>query len=237
MGTKFNALSGNFDLVNDLGANLTDIDGLTGNKGDIIVHDGTNWVDLAVGTNGQILKAASGETEGVDWVALPDSVLNFPFAALRANSTTNFAPITYVDLGTVEDHMAAYDGAQDEYRQGTFVCPSDIDTGGTVTFEIYGKRASGTSAANVVFDFDHRAVADSEAGDGSYTTESSGALAIDTTGGDLDRLTWTETVTNLAWAANDLIIFKVGRQGADALDTLNSVDYYAWHFRILIPRV
>lgn len=64
MGTKFNALSGNFDLVNDLGANLTDIDGLTGNKGDIIVHDGTNWVDLAVGTNGQILKAASGETEG-----------------------------------------------------------------------------------------------------------------------------------------------------------------------------
>jgi len=219
------------------GAALSDIAGLTGNKGDIIAYDGSNWVDLAVGANGTILKAASGQTTGLQWGALPVRRISFPLAGMRVNTTTAFAPVTYVDLGTVEDHFAAFDGATPEYRQDSFTCPGDIDTGGTVTFELIGKRASGTAAANVVFDFDFRAIADSEAADGSYTTVSSGALAVDTTDGDLDRLTWTETVSNMSWAANDFIPFRLGRDADNASDTLNAVDYYGWQFTIIIPVV
>ena len=38
-------------------------------KGDIIVHDGTNSVRLPIGTDGQVLTAASGQTEGLEWAA------------------------------------------------------------------------------------------------------------------------------------------------------------------------
>ena len=48
-------------------ADLTDIAGLTGNKGDLIVHDGTNWVDVAVGSNDQVLTADSAESSGIMW--------------------------------------------------------------------------------------------------------------------------------------------------------------------------
>lgn len=37
-------------------------------KGDILVHNGTNFVDLTVGTNGQILSADSAEATGVKWI-------------------------------------------------------------------------------------------------------------------------------------------------------------------------
>lgn len=163
--------------------------------------------------------------------------LNFPFASLRINTTdASFPPITYVDLGTVEDNFRAFDGAAKEQAQGSFLVPQDIDTTGTVTFYVAGKRASGTAAANVVFDFDHRAVADAESLDGSYTNVTSGALAVDTTLANLDILSFTATVSTLGWAAGDLILFKIGRDGADALDTLNAVDYYGLNFMISIPR-
>ena len=38
-------------------------------KGNILVGDGTNTVGVAVGTNGYVLTADSGETAGVKWVA------------------------------------------------------------------------------------------------------------------------------------------------------------------------
>lgn len=161
--------------------------------------------------------------------------LNFKLAGMEVNTTTEFAPIEYIDLGTIEGLVRAFDDTTQEYCQDTFSVPGDIDTSGTVTFEIYGKRASGTSAANIYLDFDHRAVADSEAWDGSYTTESSGAQAVDTTAGDIDRITWTETVTNLGWTANELVEFRLSRDSADAGDTLSG-DYYIRNLRILIPR-
>lgn len=161
--------------------------------------------------------------------------LNFPMSALRVNTTLNFPPNLYIDLGTVEDYFRAFDDTTQEYVIGSFACPSDLDTSGTVTFEIYGKRATGTAASNIYWDFDHRAIANNESADGSYTTVSSGALAVSTTTANLDRLTFTETVSTLGWAANDFIAFRISRDSADAGDTLSG-DYYGWNFRILIPR-
>lgn len=47
-------------------AGFNALDPLT-TKGDIIVHDGTNSVRLAVGTNGQVLKANSATSTGLEW--------------------------------------------------------------------------------------------------------------------------------------------------------------------------
>lgn len=46
-------------------------------KGDIITRDTTNNIRLAVGTNGQVLTADSGETAGIKW-ATPDTALFAP---------------------------------------------------------------------------------------------------------------------------------------------------------------
>jgi hypothetical protein len=48
-------------------AGLADIAGLSPTKGNVLVGDGSNWVALTVGTDGQVLTADSGETEGLVW--------------------------------------------------------------------------------------------------------------------------------------------------------------------------
>lgn len=52
-----------------LDAQLTDVAGLAPTKGRLIVGDGTNWVDLGVGTNGHVLTADSVQTKGIKWAA------------------------------------------------------------------------------------------------------------------------------------------------------------------------
>lgn len=68
-------------------------------KGDIIVHNGTNSVRVAVGSNGQFLKANSAQASGVEWSAA-SSAPN-PIMAM-----TTVTPVTvlsstpvYVSLG------------------------------------------------------------------------------------------------------------------------------------------
>ncbi|MCW0218227.1 MAG: hypothetical protein OJI67_07875, partial [Prosthecobacter sp.] len=50
-----------------LDADLTDIAGLAPTKGRLLVGDGSNWGDLNIGTDGQVLTAASAEDKGMIW--------------------------------------------------------------------------------------------------------------------------------------------------------------------------
>ena len=158
---------------------------------------------------------------------------NFPVPALTATESA-FAPIEKIDGTNVDILTCAFDDATTEYRNGSFTVPTDIDTSATVTFRATGRRDTGTGAANIILRFDHLARADSEAEDTAYTSETSGALAVDTTAGDLDIFTWTETATNLGWAASETVFFRIARVGGDASDTLSG-DWLWHHFTVEIP--
>lgn len=54
-------------------AGFNALDPLT-TKGDIVVHDGTNSIRVAVGTNGHVLTADSAQTAGVKWAAASGGV-------------------------------------------------------------------------------------------------------------------------------------------------------------------
>lgn len=65
----------------------------TTTKGDLLVDDGTNVVRLAIGTNGQVLTANSGATNGLEWssvsVALADPGGNGIVVRTASGITTN----------------------------------------------------------------------------------------------------------------------------------------------------
>lgn len=64
----------------------------TTTKGDLIVHDGTDNIRVAVGVNGRVLTANSATASGVEW-AVPSSIENVvtvsssPYTALASDST------------------------------------------------------------------------------------------------------------------------------------------------------
>jgi len=134
--------------------------------------------------------------------------------------------------GTIKRQL--FDDSTDESVIGQFKVPSDIYTSGTVTFRMYGYAVTAASA-NVVFDFKHSAVGDSDSWDTAFTTESSGAKAVDTVQDEIDVFTWTETVSNLGWSASDFCRFQLTRDADNGSDTLSG-DYGVIFFEIDIPR-
>ncbi len=147
---------------------------------------------------------------------------------------SNFAPLEVVDEGTAVMTVAAFDDTTQEFRNGTFQVPADIDSSGTVTFRAYVYAKTAAASKNVELTFDHRAVADGEAVDGSYTSEVSADTAIDATQDDVTLVEWTETVSNLGWTAEDLVLFRVSRTEPSA-DDLGG-DLYLVNFTVEIPR-
>lgn len=63
-------------------------------KGDLVVHNGTNDVRLAVGSNGQLLTADSAEATGVKWAAAPVSTTVADDTTTNASYYPTFATAT-----------------------------------------------------------------------------------------------------------------------------------------------
>lgn len=57
-------------------------------KGDIVVYNGTDWVDLTVGADDQVLSAASGEATGLIWNAGGGGYENDTLTTTDATVTT-----------------------------------------------------------------------------------------------------------------------------------------------------
>jgi len=169
--------------------------------------------------------------------SMPDAVFGGAAVSHRVNVTQDFAPPEYVDLGTVELNVRAFANAtaeQEEFMQSSFKCPSDLDGSGTVTFVVDGWSKTAVGSKNVEFTFGHRALSASDAIDGAYTGKDSGDLAVDGTQDDFDILTFTETVSNLGWTANETVLYEFSRIAASADDLAG--DYYVLNFFIRLPR-
>lgn len=170
---------------------------------------------------------------GADTNTFSECIFNFMPASLHAVET-NFPPLEKLDGTTVDMLVLAFDDTTEEYRNGHLIVPTDLDTSGTVTFQAYVMAKTAAASKNIGLTFGHRPLTDSEDFDGAYTDEDSGAVAIDATQDDITKVEWTETVSNLAWNAEELVIFRVSRDVSVANDLTG--DMYMLGFAVRIPR-
>lgn len=159
----------------------------------------------------------------------------FDAAALQILET-NFPPLEKVEGTNVNLFARAFDDTTEEYANGKFQVPGDVDTAGTVTFRAYVSAKTAAASKNVALTFGHLALNDSEDWDPSspYTEEDADDQSIGATQDDVTEITWTETISNLGWSANDLVLFRLSRFSA----TTNNLsgDMYLFTFAIEIPR-
>ena len=122
----------------------------------------------------------------------------------------SIAPLVKDEGTNVDIFVRAFDDTTDECAGGTFAVPTDVDTSGTVTFRVRWYSATATTG-DAMLDFRWHEVGDNEDWDAAVTTEEAGAI---TTAGTVDLITldtWTETVSTLGWAANDVVDFMICR--------------------------
>ena len=191
----------------------------------------------SVGTSGQVL-TSNGAGALPTWQAASGGSkpsLNLYFKASDFDVLeANFAPLVQDNGTNARVLVRAFDDTTVEYVNFSFGVPGDVDTAGTVTFRVWMYAATATASKNVELEFEHRAIDNSESWDQTYTAENSGDISIDATQDDITEATWTETISNLGWAANDLILAKLSRTQPSANDL--SGDLYIIGFRVEIPR-
>lgn len=148
---------------------------------------------------------------------------------LEANSATP----EVIEGTNVRKLCYAFDDTTEEYLNKKFTVPASPDTGGTVTFRAFCMAKTAAASKNVALTFGHAARDHDEDYDAAYTDEDSGDKALPDTQDDVAEITWTETFSNLGWAANDLVFFRLSRYAASA-DNLSG-DLYLDHFVIDVP--
>lgn len=165
--------------------------------------------------------------------AIPNEVFYFKATDFDALET-NFAPLVQDNGTNAKVMVRAFDDSTEEYVNFSLKVPADIDTSGSVTFRVWMYAATAAASKNVALTFDHRPLDNSESWDQTYTSEDSGDIAIDATQDDITEATWTETVTNLSWAAHDIVLCRLSRPNATANDLTG--DLYVLGFAVEVPR-
>lgn len=242
LGTNSAVTEADIDNININGNTIssTDLNGninITPNGTGDLVLDGLNWPQ-ADGTANYVLKTdGAGQ---LSWTANAGGGGGMGPAIYHWEAKdfdpleTNFAPLETVDFGTVICQLRAFDDTTEEYVNFKFVAPSNIDSSGTVTFRAYVVAKTAAASKNVGLTVGFLPKANGEAIDGTYTDEDSGAVAIDATQDDITIVEWTETVTNLGWVAEDLVLGRLSRDPS-VTDDLTG-DLYVLQLDIEVPR-
>lgn len=156
-------------------------------------------------------------------------------ATLPLEAADSIPPISK-DAGTNVDQLVVlFDDSTDECRTVSFKVPSDVDTSATVTFRLHWYSSSATTGS-AYWDFRHNSgVADGADPDAALTTEADGGDTVAGTAGQISAATWTETITNLGWAANDQVDAVFCRDANNGSDNFSG-DAYVTGFGVEIPR-
>jgi len=170
------------------------------------------------------------------WEVLASGISGLKDISFPAGSwnyeTANPAPLD-TDVGS-NGQMARqlFDDTTEEFIVQQFVLPSVVDAG-TVTFEAYGYSVAAATGKNIELKFYHSPKQQSESWDAAYSSKESGDLATNSTQDVLNKFTWTETIANLGWVANDQVRIKLSRI-APSVNNLSG-DWGLTHFRIILP--
>lgn len=197
--------------------------------------------DLATAcSDGEILEASSGgwvcAADDTGAASMPAREFIWPAAALMPfdYGADGFAPISLYTGATVPVLTRAYDDDTDECAGFSFQVPGDIDTSGTVTFAAYWYAAT-AAADDVVWDVRHLPVDGGESWDQALTTVTAAASTADGDQDEVTETTWTETVSNLGWAADDFAHGAVCRDGDNGADDLAG-DALLLTLKVEVPR-
>lgn len=160
-------------------------------------------------------------------VNIPAGAWNYPAA--------NPAPLerdTGVNGGMF---VNAFDDSTEEFvlLEPAFRVPANLNVAGTAYFKAKGfaKVADGNE---VQLRFSHSIAAKGDNWDSPYATEDSGDYVTDSDQDELDEVEWDETVSNLGWAAGDLLRIMLSRIAIVGGTTVSG-DYYIANFYLQIP--
>ena len=124
---------------------------------------------------------------------------------------TDGAALDLLDGTNVDVYVRAFDDTTEEFVQGKFKVPSNIDLAGSVTFEALVTAKTAASGRFVKHRFSHVPVGNNEDFDISYSVKDSADQAINSNQNTILAQTWTETVSNLGWVVSDEVFFKYSR--------------------------
>ena len=201
----------------------------TTTKGDLILHNGTDNVRLAVGgTNGHVLTVDSTTATGVKWAAAGGggggggSTNVWIPAAQWIPRTTSGCGIDSREqaTGNINTDELLFDQAAIEFAQAMVVMPSNYDNG-TVTARFYWTASAGTASQSVVWAIRGRAFGDNVALGQTYASGGTGILDTYLAANQMHVSDPTAAVTIAGTpAANKAVIFEAFRDASNVNDTL-----------------
>ena len=227
-----------------VGANPIAFGNVAGTIGDSTT-DSITFITDGTGTAEMVLRAGSVDsTEILDATVaagdlaqgvLPDREFPWSAESTMPSEPADSIAVLAKSAGTNHDVWSAlHADAADNCRAVRFTVPPDVDTAGTVTFGVYWFASTATTG-DAVWDFREADVAEGTTWDTAVSTETS---AADTTQGTVNQVTlttWTETTSNLTWAAGDLVLGRFCRDGDHASDSMTDTAK-ALHYFVRVPR-
>ena len=115
---------------------LSDVTITGASKGDIVVYNGSAWVDLTVGSNGDALKADSSTATGLTWGTAGGATLLHTYTNNTSTSAlTNSSNGVAYDVGTTVGSQASGSGNRDIYIR-------KIDTNNEGVFALVHKNGA-----------------------------------------------------------------------------------------------
>lgn len=200
-------------------------------KGDIMAHNGSNLVDLTVGSNTQVLTADSAEATGMKW-ATPSSgsAKGESKYVARMQPDINSVVLSWytgnVSTPGEDAEELLYIDADTTYWMGRFINRNYGGGGQTVEFWVRADGASGNGFWGAAI---HRIGDDIEDADTAHTwVWTDLADAVPSVVGEYARVTisMTDGANIDSLADNEMYTLIVRRQGDHATDTADGVELF-----------
>ena len=212
---------------------LSSLTGDTYTAGQYIGGTGAGGL-LAKGNAGTVGQCLGWTTGGVFTAITPgtgsggSTAARILFSATALDSIgTNGASLLNLGDATTARLCRGFDDTTETYAYGSFQVPYNINTSGTVAFNVVGGMRSATSGS-VGWTIGEREAAGGEAWTGAYTEYDSVATVVPGATTTQFSIGWSTTASALGWASGDTVRFRVSRDPSASGDATGDalLDYF-----------